>query len=301
MNKDFFSHWMRYADDSVKLTELVMPGAHNAGSYGMKRIARCQEDRILEQYLHGARQFCVRMHQKDGKLYLSHGLIMGRPFVEALEDFKKIIETYDDFFIINLREYQPQKLLFTERTYRADAEKVEPLLKEYIQPEKYAFYDFDNISDVTLGDIRRSGKKYLLINYKQDYAYSRDCVELLPWDKKIHGSKIDRFLKHSPTLIEEANPNGLYIYQSQRTAGVGTNVGMFTPPRKMDRDMGKKFFVLIEKIATNPELLKKINIIGADFLTDNFDKSRAIIYLNLLKNNVRCELIEEFKANLIGD
>ena len=30
-----YKEWMKYIKDDVKLTEVVMPGTHNAGSYGM--------------------------------------------------------------------------------------------------------------------------------------------------------------------------------------------------------------------------------------------------------------------------
>ena len=34
-----YTKWMSYIKDEVGLTSLVIPGAHNAGSYGMSRMA----------------------------------------------------------------------------------------------------------------------------------------------------------------------------------------------------------------------------------------------------------------------
>ena len=48
-------------------------------------------------------------------------------------------------------------------------QEVVKLIEEYLAPEKYAYTDFEHVSDITFGDIRKSGKRYLIINYRNAY------------------------------------------------------------------------------------------------------------------------------------
>ena len=56
-----YSNWMSYIKDDVKMTKLVIPGSHNAGSYGMGAMACCQDDNLYVQILYVIRQFCLRL------------------------------------------------------------------------------------------------------------------------------------------------------------------------------------------------------------------------------------------------
>lgn len=290
---------MSYIDDSVKINKLVIPGAHNAGSYGMNKMACCQDDDFYTQFKYGIRHFCIRLDTaKDGTIVLAHGISKGVPFEEVLYQFRKMLDENDsEFFIFDIREYYDQKFGPIKLRYKADPKKVDELLREYIDPEKNAFRDFEKIGDVTMGDIRKSGKRYILINEKKDYAYSSDCPCILPWDKKVFGSLAPDFVKGTLRIFDENSTDGFYWFQTQQTPNLGTAVGL-TTPRDLDMSLRPYFKYIIEQIAVDPERLEKVNIIAGDFMTYDRFKVCNILRLNLVKQCVKRELEAEFEKGL---
>lgn len=281
-----YKEWMKYIRDDVKLTNVVIPGAHNAGSYGMAKIACCQGDDVYTQFRYGVRHFCVRIDTKGGELVMCHGPKTGKPFREVLDSFRRIIEeTPSEFIIIDLREYQPQKIGPFKLNYRADARRVDELIEQYLSPEKYAFYGFDDVTGITMETLRKSGKKFLLVNYAGAYRYSMSCPTLAPWDKLVHGLKETDFVRETMKFFNEERVDGLYWFQTQQTPNFGTDIGV-TTPRKLDKKLRGVYERLIESIAENPTYLQRANIISGDFMTEDFMKCRSILMLNILKNNV---------------
>lgn len=294
-----YENWMSFINDDVKITEVVIPGAHNAGSYGMKKMAECQKDGVLTQFKYGMRQFCLRLSEgKNGEILLAHGITKGDLFENALKDIKEILENYPtEILLLDIREYQPQKFGPITLKYKANPEKVDALLRKYINPEKYAYYDFDKISDVTIGDIRNSGKRFVLINEAKSYRFSKPCEQITPWDSKINGMKAENFRIHATDFFDTCHTNGLYWFQTQQTPNPFTEIGI-TPPYKLDESMRPYFRGIIDKIANNENYLSQANIIAGDFMTRDYMKSELILRLNLLKNNVKEDLRETFAEGL---
>lgn len=294
-----YNKWMSYIKDDVKITELVIPGAHNAGSYGMKKMAECQRNGIFTQFQYGMRQFCLRLSEaKDGEIYLAHGINKGDLFENALMDLKKIIKEYpNEILLLDIREYQPQKFGPVTLKYKADINKVNELIGKYLNPEKNAYYEFDKIGDVAIGDIRKAGKKFILINEAEDYKFSKSCERILPWDKKINGMKAENFRIHATDFFETDHTNGLYWFQTQQTPNLGTEIGVKTPIA-LDESVRPYFKEIIDKIADNESYLSQANIIAGDFMTEDYMKSELILRLNLLKNNVKEELKQEYSEGL---
>lgn len=294
-----YENWMSYIKDDVKLTNLIIPSAHNSGSYGMNFTGCCQDDGIYTQFVYGIRHFCLRLDtNKKGVVIMCHGIAKGRPFEEALNDFSRIIKEFPtEFFIIDLREYYEQKVgPFTLR-YKADPDKINELLAKYIDPSKYAYCDYGDINEITMGDIRASGKKYLLINYKSAYKYSVNCPNIAPWDKIVNGMHATSFVKATLSFFDDYNIDGLYWFQTQQTPNLGTQIG-FRSPRKLDRELRAVYYKIIEGIADNPKYLNRANIIGGDFMTQDYLKSRHILMLNILKGNVEESRSLEFLHGL---
>lgn len=295
-----YTKWMSYIKDEVGLTSLVIPGAHNAGSYGMSRMAECQSDNLFVQFEHGIRQFCLRLNtDRKGNIVLAHGITKGDLFENALKDIKKALDMYpSEIILLDVREYYPQKFGPITLTYKADKSKVDELLEKYISPSENAFCDFKHISEVTLGDIRKSGKRFIIINDNEDYKYSRNCEQILPWEKQVNGAKAEKFANETLRFFDDYKTDGLYWFQTQQTPNLGTEIGV-TTPRKLDDELVKYFDVMIDGIASTPRYLERANIIAGDFMTRSFDKSRSILRLNLLKGNVKPELEEEFEKGLV--
>lgn len=295
-----YTNWMSYIKDDVKLTRLVIPGAHNAGSYGMSAMAECQRDNLFVQFEHGIRQYCLRLNtNRKGEIVLAHGITKGDLFENALGDIKKALDMYpDEFILLDIREYYPQKFGPITLTYKADKNKVDALLEKYIQPEKYAFCDFEHISEVTVGDIRKSGKRYILINENEDYRFSKNCEQILPWEKDVNGAKAEQFANETLRFFDDYKTDGLYWFQTQQTPNLGTQIGV-TTPAKLDDDLVNHFDTIINGIANTPRYLERSNIIAGDFMTRDYSKSRSILKLNLLKGNVKPELEKEYEKGLV--
>lgn len=294
-----YDRWMSYIKDEVKLVNLVIPGAHNAGSYGMNKAAECQKDGILTQFKYGMRQFCLRLDtDKKGNIVLAHGISKGDLFENALKDFSEIIDRFPtEILLLDIREYYPQKFGPITLKFKADKDKVNVLLEKYIDPAKNAFCDFEHIDEVTVGNIRRAGKKYILINDNEEYAFSRNCEQILPWEKQVNGAYAKNFAAQTLRFFDDYKTNGFYWFQTQQTPNLGTEIG-FTFPVKLDEDLRKYFLQIIDKIAANPHYLKSANIIAGDFMTRDYLKSEAILKLNLLKDNVKDELAGEYEEGL---
>lgn len=294
-----YNNWMSFIKDDVKITSLVIPGAHNAGSYGMKKLACCQDGRLDEQFMHGIRQYCLRLDTaKNGSIMLAHGLTQGDRLENALRDLCTVLsENPTEIILLDLREYYPQKFGPITVKYHADPAAVDALLRQYLEPEKYALCDFDHVRDVTLGDFRKQGKRYILINDAEAYRFSKNCEQILPWEKKVNGSFAKDFAAQTLEFFDRYHTNGLYWFQTQQTPNFGTAVGI-TNPRALDKEMRMYFKGLIDGIAKTPCYLAQANIIAGDFMTEDYSKAEEILRLNLLKGNV-CEGKEkEFEEGL---
>ena len=47
----FWENWQQYIKEDTLLSNIAIPGAHNAGSYDMKKVACCQDGTLYEQFL----------------------------------------------------------------------------------------------------------------------------------------------------------------------------------------------------------------------------------------------------------
>ncbi|MBQ7957323.1 MAG: hypothetical protein IJ279_04725 [Clostridia bacterium] len=294
-----YKSWMSYLKDDVKIIDVVMPSAHNACSYDLKFMGCCQNGNMYKQYEYGIRHFCIRLDtNKNGEIVVCHGITKGGPFVNDLRAMKKMLEENDsEFFIFDIREYYPQKIGPFTINFKADVNQMNELLEEYIKPSELAFCDFDDINNVTVGDIRKSGKRYILYNFEKAYDYSVNCEYDFPWDKRINGLKAEGFAKEVVKLFDLGKATGLNWFQIQQTPNLGTEIGIALP-RKLDEKLRPYFPDIIKAVESNPEYLKRANIIASDFMTEDYMKSELILKLNCAKNNIQDNLKEEFIKNL---
>lgn len=294
----FYENWLTYIVDDAKITKVAIPGAHNSGTKGMNVTACCQNGTPLDQYRYGVRKFGIRLSQKKNNLYIAHGIMKGMTADEAFSYFGEIVRSYDDFFILDVRAYQKQTVGPFTLSNHSDPELVDELIDKYLQPEKYALTDIPDLKALTVGDIRKSGKKYVIHNADEEYKFSRDIKLLEPWDPVVFGLKPERFAKECVNYLRELDSDGFFWFQSQQTPNIGTENGLKWP-KALDEEDRIYFPQIIEEIASDPVLLDKVNIIAGDFMTRDHMKENYILWLNLLKNIVKPELREEY-AKAIG-
>ena len=295
-----YDNWMSYIKDEAHITKIAIPSAHNAGSRGMNFTACCQDGTLYEQYKYGVRHFCIRLSMnKKGEIVVAHGMMKGVKFTEVLSDMKRMTEEgKTEFFIFDIRVYGEQKLGPFKMSYPIDNAKVDKLLCEYLDPAKNAFIEFDNIADVTMGDIRRSGKRFMILNAKKEYTASSDCPHIDPWDAKVHGYKVEKFVKSIYRFIDDNPTDGFVWFQTQQTPNLGTENGIRKWPRGLDEDLRPYFKQIMAGLVENEYYLKNVNIIACDFYTRDYLKAREILRLNLLKGAVEESKREEYEKEL---
>lgn len=292
----FYENWMSYIKDDAKITKIAIPGAHNAGTKGMNVFGRCQNGTLYEQACYGVRKFGIRVRaDRKGRLFMAHGIAKGMLAEEAFADIKRILDETDEFYILDIRTYAAQDLGLFSIKLKGSNDTVNELIEKHLNPEKYAFTDFDDIRDVTMGDIRKSGKKYVIHSEKEEYKYSRNCHLLEPWDPKVFGYKPEKFAKECLKYLRELESEGFFWFQTQQTPGLGTENGLTKWPKHLDELDRPYFPQIMADIAADPEMLEKVNIVAGDFMTRDYMKTNEILNFNLLKGVVKEDKVEEYK------
>ncbi len=292
----FLRNWMSYISDDAKITKIAIPGSHNSGTMGMFKFAKCQNGSLYSQFAHGVRAFDIRLKaDKNGKLFIGHGIMTGMPAEYAFESLGNILsEINGEFLIIPMITYMNQKIGPISLSYNGNPAETSRLIREYLSPEKYALTDFGNISELTLGDIRKSGKKYIIINGKKEYDFSVDCPYDDPWSATVYGYKPEKFIKEIRKYLTEKEYDGFMRYQTQLTPNPGTENGWSKWPDDLDDIIRAMFHRIISDVAADPVMLERVNIIGGDFMSRDSMKANKILSLNLLKGVVKEELKNEY-------
>lgn len=296
----FYKNWMSYIKDSAKITRIAMPGSHNSATMAMNKFARCQAGTLYEQYCYGLRMFDIRLKaNKKGELIVAHGVMNGVPAERAFLDLKRIIDETNEFIVICLRTYMNQGIGPITLSYNSNNAETSRLIRACLSPEKYALTDVDDIANLTLGDIRKSGKKYVIINENAEYDYSVKCPMEYPWASDVYGQKPEKFSKTILKYFDEIKSEGFFGFQTQMTPNLGTENGWAKWPADLDDMIRPYFSQIISDIVANPVWLEKVNIIVGDFMTKDKMKTNEILSLNLLKGIVKDEHKEKF-ATAIG-
>ena len=278
--------------DDVKLTDIVMPGSHNSGCRKMIPLANCQDGNLAEQFRFGVRFFDVRLNSRHitGTVVHSHSVINGRPFEEDLIELSKELQKNEgEFCVFSIMEYGDEK--FGPYTHKCilDYKKTDELLEKYIHPSKYALTNFDDINEVTIGDIRKSGKRFILINDKKKFAYSVSCPFDSPWSSERHGLAADDFVREIPKVFDMYEKRGFFVLQTQQTASPGSAVGLASP-RKVNKNFRQHYHKIIDTVRDTPRYLDKVNIVLSDYMTEDTFKAEQIIGLNAVKGNFKDEI-----------
>ena len=113
------------------------------------------------------------------------------------------------------------------------------------------------------------------------------------YDRKYHKNPDgNKLVEHFSEYYDSYDGTGFFVLQSQRTATVLTD-----KPSEMELEWGKVFTDFAISLNNDAQKLDKTNIIMRDFIVSDLNKVRSILNLNLSKNLVKEENIEEFKLN----
>ena len=289
-SKEKLNDWMKYIDDNVKVSEIVIPGSHDAGSSGMLWLGETQHLTIKEQLESGARYFDIRVYKKEDDLIIYHDIINGTKFIPILEDIKEFIENNPT-----------ETLLLDFQHFKGNSQSdVFNLITEYLYnnglliENNTSLSDLEFITNLTLKDAR--GKCIIFwgdrSNDNSNYLFFRNNDDCTNSDMSLnsyylgdfHKSKVEDLFEFAypiyfaniQTKIEEEQ-KGIFVLQAQLTDGA-----LIFGPWSRERNNNKKITSFINSLKDDSRL-EYVNVIMRDFIT--YDKCLDIINLNYYKEN----------------
>ena len=146
-------NWMGNLDDDLCITDLSIPGTHDAGTAkcNMNYFSQCQQHTILEQLYAGVRYFDIRLELEDNDLYLTHNGYNCYLGDEHLS-FSTVQAWVDDF----LRENPDEAIIFQVMIQGSDKEDAEKKTIERIKSWSRTYWGEGGENPIlpSLGDLR---------------------------------------------------------------------------------------------------------------------------------------------------
>ena len=284
------SHWMGMIKDETKLKNVVIPGAHDAGTKGLSYLAETQDRNTAEMLACGTRYFDLRVSKtKKGDLKIYHGPFKGVTLDSVLEQIK-----------LFLNANSTEALILDFQHFDNNAEQDTKTKVMASLPVVQAQGDFIQFVDsLTLGDVR--GK--CLILWGADSADNEVFLRRNNDEGSVTQSALHSYYegklnkKSSSTYINEALPHYINLYKQQ---GSGLFVlqgqltdGMFVfGPHFREATHNKNMNEYVEGLKTSADL-DIINIIMRDYVSPY--KNCLALQLNLTKGNVKAESADAFQ------
>ena len=303
--REYSGGYMSCLKSDAKLGEIVMLGAHDAGTVGQSDSACTQHSDFGKMLDAGVRYFDCRVTDVHGEPSFVHGNTNSMfwpskehlTLVEACDDIVAFVEKYPSEVIV----------LDFQHTWDATEDKVIAILEQ-----KLGGIALDKSlaavpSEVTLGQMREWGKNVVIVYRtpekceQKDFLYEREEYLQSEYNSGIHSISENKYEEKYPLLIAEwdkyiANKSEgkLFVLQSQITA-----TGWLAEAEAKFRPIANDWLADLEK-AENADKLAAINIVMRDFVCDDdIGSERAsdevfkiVVKLNAAKGLVDPELQE---------
>lgn len=290
------STWMSMINDDTLVKEIVIPGSHDSGTVGMMSSAETQDKTYAEQLVRGIRYFDTRVMHSDGEYYMYHTIKGKMKYSQVLADVKAFLQANPSEFIV--LDYQHMD--------GGNESVIFDMLEEELGDKLVNVDGDDNLAFIealTVGEIR--GKCLIFVGREQNQL---DRPYQMPRDKDAEaraGSALRSYYissynrSDSEKYIEKYIPEYINMYKNSQ-GGMFVLQGQLTHKFIGDlknlenghsANMNKYTYDLY-----NSEDLKYINIIMRDFV--NCEKSAIILRLNVAKNNVKQDKLEDYKTML---
>ena len=285
------SEWMKNIKDDTLISEIVIPGSHDAGTYDMLWLGETQTLNIEEQLNVGVRYFDIRVYNKDDKLIIYHDIINGVDFIPIITSIKQFI-----------LDHPSETLLLDFQHFKNDSqEEVLSILKNEFYDENLLIENSTNLSDLEFisnlqlkdargkciifwGDRSSDNSSYLFLRNNDDCSHTNMSLNSY-YLGDFHKGDVNIFLSgaHSiyfANIIDKIKNEhkGIFVLQTQLTDG-NLIFGPWSRERSNDEELDK--YIINLKNSSN---LQYLNVIMRDFV--NYQKCKDIIDLNYYKNNV---------------
>lgn len=288
---EFLGEWMRYIDDDALLTNIVIPGSHDAGTKGMMWMAETQDKSVADQLDAGTRYLDLRVKLKKGELVINHTVINGQKLSIVLKQINTFLFHHPtETVLIDFQKFAgddecPSKVM----------EMALDILGSKIICNEKNMSDLDFVSSLTLKEARG---KCLLFWGKEDvyldpslqkfvFVRDKDCEPrfnsvLHSYYTRANNTRVSKaYIKKSmPEYIEmfKRENSGFFVLQAQLTDPI-----FIVGPRVMESTHDKNVSEYIKAMKDSADL-QYINIIMRDFVGAR--KNSEIIALNLAKGLV---------------
>ena len=275
------SSWMRDIKDEAKVSEIVIPGSHDAGTAGFSWLAETQNRSIKDQLNAGTRYFDLRVQSTGKGLVFYHSVFKGNSYTEARSDILDFLALNPSEFVI--LDFQHFKGNDTQSLLAADIrENLEP----FAVSNETGAPGAEFISSLSLADVRG---KCIIFWGDENTLPDLNCVFLRNNDI---GTRDDSCLqsfyigdynrRSSSWYIENALPEyinmrkdlseGLFVLQGQLTDGL-----YIRGPRLREAGHNRNMSSYISSLAGSEDL-GYINVIMRDYVGPS--KNAEIIALN---------------------
>ena len=305
--EEYSGGYMSCLKSDAKLGEIVMLGAHDAGTVGQSDSACTQHSDFGKMLDAGVRYFDCRVTETEvnGEPSFVHGntnsFFWPSPkhmtLAEACDDIVEFVAKYPSEVIV----------LDFQHTWDNTEDKVIAILEQ-----KLGAIALDKSlaavpSEVTLGQMREWGKNVVIVYRtpekceQKDFLYEREEYLQSEYNSGIHSISKNKYEEKYPLLIAEwdkyiagKSEGKLFVLQSQITA-----TGWLAEAEAKFRPIANDWLAGLEK-AENADKLAAINIVMRDFVADDDIGSerpsnevfKIVVKLNAAKGLVDPELQE---------
>ncbi len=235
------SDWMKNIPDNTYLSELNIPGSHDAGTANVDgsscegyNIAACQKYFIDEQLIAGIRAFDIRLAWDNDldTIVLSHGpLICRNKAYGKLKRSKMMLSKVIEELIDYLRKHNSETVITLFKIEYGDKDKISREFKYILEGFKEHFYNWSSTSP-TLNQVRGKIVSFSRIKGINGEFYGPD---LSKWDKRYN-----RSVKIAQRITECKVLPKVYIQDYYESSNKDKKKYFYETLRNLNGENGKK-------------------------------------------------------------
>lgn len=295
--------WQGMIKDETLLKDVVIAGAHDAGTKGISYLAETQDRDVYNLLKCGTRYLDLRVAYAQGKLLVYHGPFKGVTLESALTSVRQFLAEHPtENVILDFQHFDEKELEAQTAIVKLLQNTMTDIL---VAVNAFSLSDKLTIADgLTMGDVR--GKAIVTWGWENDEALSLPYI--FKRDNDAGGRKYSALhsfyygqynKKSSAKYIEEGLPyylgfykdpaysKGLRVLQGQLTDGLFVFGPRFREATHTD-NMNK----YLDGLKTDDDLAY-VNIVIRDFVTPS--KNCHTLQLNLYKGVVKSDKTTDFE------
>lgn len=307
------STWQSMIKDDALLKDVVIAGAHDAGTKGLPYFAATQDRTIADLLSCGTRYLDLRVSYAKGKLLIYHGPSKGMTLKSVLDDVRGFLaDNPSESVILDFQHFDEKEL----EAQSGIIELLQETMTDILVTTNLTYTpanDMTFVDGLTVGDVR--GKALVVWGWENDEALSLPYI--FKRDNDVGGRKygvlhsyyygnlnkkssakyiregLPFYIDKYKTLMDNASHGkGLRILQGQLTDGLYVFGPHFKEATHTD-NMNK----YLDDLKTSDDL-QYINIVIRDFVTPS--KNCYCLQLNLTKGFVKTDSVAAFEK-MIAD